>query len=75
VAVYQSPNELRITAHAEAHGWTVRSRDLYGTVNYRKRGKGYLRVTFGMNGHVYHATTAERALRGTQAVLRYLETT
>lgn len=76
MAAYQSPNELRITAHAEAHGWTVRSRDdLSGTVNYRKRGKGYLRVTFGMNGHVYHVATAERALRGTQAVLDYLEKT
>lgn len=74
MAAYRSPNERRITAHAEAHGWAVRSRDdLSGTVDYRKRGKGYLRVTFGMNGHVLAATTPERPLRGTQAVRDHLE--
>lgn len=76
MAVFRSPNEKRITAHAEAHGWTVRSRDdLSGTVDFRKHGSGYLRVTFGMNGHVLEATTATRPLRGTQAVRDYLETT
>lgn len=75
MAAYRSPNEQRVTAHAEAHGWTVHSRDgLSGTVDYRKRGKGYLRVTFGMNGHVLDATTATRPLTGTRAVLNYLET-
>ena len=76
VAAFRSPNEKRVTAHAEAHGWTVRSRDdLSGTVDFRKRGSGYLRVTFGMNGHILEATTAARPLRGTQAVLDYLEET
>ncbi|MFE4867759.1 hypothetical protein [Streptomyces sp. NPDC056682] len=76
MAVFRSPNEKRVTAHAEAHGWTVRSRDdLSGTVVYQKRGSGYLRVAFGMNGHVLRAATAKRPLRGTQAVLDYLEKT
>lgn len=76
VAAFRSPNEKRVTAHAEAHGWIVRSRDdLSGTVDFRKRGSGYLRVTFGMNGHVLEATNATRPFRGTQAVLDYLEET
>jgi hypothetical protein len=74
MATFRSLNEKRVTAHAEAHGWTVQSRDdLSGTVDFRKRGSGYLRVTFGMNGHVLEATSATRPLRGTQAVLDYLE--
>lgn len=69
-----TPNERRVTEHAEAHGWRVHSRDdLYNTVEFRKRGKGYLRVIFGLNGHVLDAASAERPFKGTAAVMSHLE--
>lgn len=68
-----SRNEQRITAHAKENGWHVHDRDdLQTTVEYRKRGSGYLRVGFGLNGHVRWASTDVRPLSGTDAVLNYL---
>ncbi|QDN64490.1 hypothetical protein [Streptomyces sp. S1D4-14] len=68
-----SRNEQRITAHAEDHGWHVHNRDgLSTTVEYRKRGGGYLRVGFGLNGHIRWAATASRPLTGTAAILNWL---
>lgn len=68
-----SRNEQRITAHAKEYGWYVQERDdLQTVVEYRKRGSGYLRVGFGLNGHVRWAATAVRPLSGTTAVLDYL---
>jgi hypothetical protein len=68
-----TPNEQRVTAHAEQHGWHVHNRnDLQTTVEYRKRGSGYVLVAFGLNGHVRWAATPSRPLRGTAAVTDWL---
>lgn len=68
-----TPNERRITAHAEDYGWHVHDRDdLDTTVEYRKRGSGYLRVGFGLNGHIRRASTAPRPLTNTAAVMEWL---
>lgn len=69
-----TPNERRITAHAEANGWRVHSRyDLMNTVEYRKRGRPAFTVAFGLNGHVRWASGAPRPIRTTTAVLAHLE--
>lgn len=68
-----TPNEQRITAHALEHGWHVHDRDdLQTTVEFRKRGSGYLRIGFGLNGHIRWASTASHYLRTTAAVMDWL---
>lgn len=68
-----TPTEQRIVALAEQHGWHVHERDgIGGAVELRKRGRGYLRVTIGINGHLYRATTATRYFRTIDQVREYL---
>ena len=71
-----TPNEQHVTMHAEEHGWHVHDRDdLQTAVEFRKRGGRYLRVAFGLNGHILSAVGPDRPLRrSTSAVLDYLTT-
>ena len=69
-----TPNERRVTAHAEANGWTVHSRDDVQTaVEFRKSSKRPFTVAFGHNGHVLWTTGVPRPIRTTTAVLAHLE--
>ncbi|WP_035796432.1 hypothetical protein [Kitasatospora mediocidica] len=69
-----TPNERRITTHAQANGWTIHSRDdLMNTVEYRKRGRKAFTVAFGLNGHARWTSGAPRPIRTTSAVLAHLE--
>lgn len=69
-----TPNEKRITAHAEAHGWRVHSRDdLMTTVEFRKPGRRAFTVAFGLNGHVLWISGAPRPTSTTAYVRSHLE--
>jgi hypothetical protein len=69
-----TPNERRITAHAEANGWHVYARDdLMTTVEFRKPGRRAFTVAFGLNGHVRWVSGSPRPTSTTAYVRSHLE--
>ncbi|MGW1041074.1 hypothetical protein [Streptomyces sp. NPDC002547] len=70
-----SANEVRVLTEAVWAGWRITQREeLGGTVMLRKHGRGYLRLTFAVNGRIVHATTQRKYLDPTTArIARYLE--
>ncbi|MGW1617346.1 hypothetical protein ACWCQZ_50280 [Streptomyces sp. NPDC002285] len=70
----RSENEVRILTAAVFAGWHIAKREEYGVVLLKKRGRGYLRLTFSVFGRILHASTQRRYLdRTADRITAYLE--
>jgi hypothetical protein len=69
-----SANALRIAKAALEQGWHIEDWQFCADqVVLRKRGRGYLRLTFTSTGRLINASTARKYLTAnTASVLRYL---
>lgn len=69
-----SANALRIAKAAIGHGWYIEDWQFCADrVLLRKRGRGYLRLTFTSTGRLISASTARKYLTAnTASVLGYL---
>lgn len=70
----RSDNEVLVLTAAVFAGWRIEKREEYGTILLKKRGRGYLRLTFSIFGRILHAATQRQYLDPTAArITAYLE--
>jgi hypothetical protein len=70
----RSENEVRVLTAAVFAGWRIEKREKSGVVLLKKRGRGYLRLTFSVFGRILHAATQRHYLDATTTrITAYLE--